>query len=78
MRCSIQNDIAITINQRNLQPDYGLITFLFIAISSEKQKPTRDRNWVKEDIERLVCWVEENQQKIQYHIILPEAPSSAL
>jgi hypothetical protein len=29
------------------------------------QKPTRNRNWAKEDMERLVCWMEENQQSLR-------------
>ncbi|KAF8436722.1 hypothetical protein BGX38DRAFT_1325945 [Terfezia claveryi] len=34
-------------------------------MTSEKPKANRVRNWVKEDVERLVCWMEENQQSLR-------------
>ncbi|KAF8424368.1 hypothetical protein EV426DRAFT_574030 [Tirmania nivea] len=32
---------------------------------SESQKSTRQRTWPKEDMERLVCWMEDNQEKLR-------------
>ncbi|KAF8418337.1 hypothetical protein EV426DRAFT_645416 [Tirmania nivea] len=34
-------------------------------MASQRPKPTRIRNWVKEDMERLVCWMEENKQSLR-------------
>jgi len=32
---------------------------------TDRQKTSQSRNWVKEDMERLVCWMEENQQSLR-------------
>jgi len=32
---------------------------------AEGQKKSRSRNWIKEDVERLVCWMGENQEKLR-------------
>ncbi|KAF8430147.1 hypothetical protein EV426DRAFT_708274 [Tirmania nivea] len=32
---------------------------------SDSQKSTRQRTWPKEDMERLVCWMEDNQEKLR-------------
>ncbi|KAF8428737.1 hypothetical protein EV426DRAFT_711420 [Tirmania nivea] len=32
---------------------------------SDSQKSTRQRAWPKEDVERLVCWMEEHQENLR-------------
>jgi len=34
-------------------------------MAADRPKTTRSRNWLKDDMERLVCWMEENQQSLR-------------